>query len=400
MTLLIVTEGSKVGEAGGNDHRNRGNAKQNRRAAKRGHARSLRACLLLSMLWLAVSTTRPLIVIMLTRRSLAMLPVSAAYAQYLVPLPSGFDKYAEPLGIGMEGWPYPAEVRFFALTMLGQAVRMAYMDVRPTGAANGRAVVLLHGKNFDSSYWSGPIAWLTQAGFRVVVPDQIGFNKSSKPDLDYTFEGLSANTVALLDELQLRTVILVGHSTGGMLAVRMATAYPERIEKLVLEDPIGLVDYREFIPPQTTETLVEAERRYTVETYRAFIARYFPRLPAAQYEPFVEWRMRMTRSGEFERYARAAALTYQMIYREPVRDLYRTLPMPVLLFAGSEDRSFPLIQYAPPEARGRLTMIPAAAKSAAAELRQGQLVSVPNVGHVPHLEAPDTFREALMKFVA
>jgi pimeloyl-ACP methyl ester carboxylesterase len=89
-----------------------------------------------------------------------------------------------------------------------------------------------------------------------------------------------------------------------------------------------------------------------------------------------------------------------MIYREPVRDLYRTLPMPVLLFAGSEDRSFPLIQYAPPEARGRLTMIPAAAQSAAAELRQGQLVSVPNVGHVPHLEAPDTFREALMKFVA
>jgi len=332
-----------------------------------------------------------------TRRSLAMLPISAAYAQDFAA--SAPDGYAEPLGIGLEGWPYPAPVAFLPLTMAGQAVRMAFMDIQPA-AANGRAAVLLHGKNFDSSYWSGPIAWLTQAGFRVVVPDQIGFNKSSKPDLDYTFEGLAANTIALLDALELRTVVLIGHSTGGMLAVRIAAAYPQRIEKLVLEDPIGLVDYREFIPPQSTVTLVEAERLYTVETYRAFIARYFPRLPPAQYEPFVAWRMRMTRSGEFERFARAAALTYQMIYRGPVRDLYRTLPMPVLLFAGDQDRSFPLIQYAPPEIRARLPMIPAAARSIVNELPHGQLVAIPDVGHVPHLEARDRFRDALMAFIA
>lgn len=335
---------------------------------------------------------------MFTRRSLAILPIGAAYAQTLAPAVAG--GYAEALGIGMEGWPYPAPVAFLPLTMAGQALRMAYMDIAPAAAANGRAVVLLHGKNFDSSYWSAPIAWLTQAGFRVVVPDQIGFNKSSKPDLDYTFEALAANTMALLDALDLRSVVLVGHSTGGMLAVRIAATYPRRIEKLVLEDPIGLVDYREFIPPQSTGTLVEAERQYTAETYRAFIARYFPRLPPAQYEPFVEWRMRMTSSGEFERYARAAALTYQMIYRGPVRDLYRTLPMPVLLFAGEKDRSFPLIQYAPAERRPDLPMIPAAARSVASELQHGRLVAIPDVGHVPHLEAPETFRDALMNFIA
>jgi len=342
-----------------------------------------------------------------TRRNLTILPIAAtalavtskaACAQS--PARSAPTSYNEPLGIGLEGWPYPASVKFLPLAMAGQAVRMAYMDVAPAGPANGRAAVLLHGKNFDSSYWSAPIGWLTQAGFRVVVPDQIGFNKSSKPDLDYTFEGLAAGTLALLDALALSTVVLIGHSTGGMLAVRFAAAYPQRIEKLVLEDPIGLVDYRAFIPPQSTETLVEAERRYTVETYRAFVAHYFPRLPAAQYEPFVEWRMRMTKSGEFERYARASALTYQMIYRGPVRDLYRVLAMPVLLFAGSEDRSFPLIQYAPAQTRAGLPMIPAAAKSAVAELPHGQLVAVPGVGHVPHLEAPDIFRQALMTFVA
>jgi pimeloyl-ACP methyl ester carboxylesterase len=344
---------------------------------------------------------------MITRRNITLLAAAAlvttggsSRAQTPPSSAAGKDKYAEPLGIGLEGWPYPAPVHFLPLTIEGQPVRMAYMDIAPAGTANGRTAVLLHGKNFDSSYWSAPIGWLTQAGFRVVVPDQIGFNKSSKPDIDYTFEGLAANTVALLDALHLRSIMLMGHSTGGMLAARMAAAHPERIEKLVLEDPIGLVDYREFIPPQTTESLVEAERKHTVESYRAFVAHYFPRLPAAQYEPFVEWRMRMTHSGEFERYARAAALTYQMIYRGPVRDLYRVLQMPVMLTAGDRDQSFPLIQHAPAEKRASLPMIPAAAKSAIAEVPHGQLVTFPGVGHVPHLEAPDEFRQALLKFVA
>jgi hypothetical protein len=60
--------------------------------------------------------------------------------------------YAEPLGIGLEGWPYPYPVQFMPLEVGGQRLRMAFMDVAPTGTPNGRAVVLLHGKNFDSSY--------------------------------------------------------------------------------------------------------------------------------------------------------------------------------------------------------------------------------------------------------
>jgi pimeloyl-ACP methyl ester carboxylesterase len=113
---------------------------------------------------------------------------------------------------------------------------MAFMDVAPTGTPNGRVVVLLHGKNFDSSYWSGTVGALTAAGFRVVVPDQIGLNKSSKPDLDYSFDFLAANTARLLDSLNVRDVDVVGHSTGGMLAVRFARTYAERVKRLVLEE--------------------------------------------------------------------------------------------------------------------------------------------------------------------
>ena len=308
--------------------------------------------------------------------------------------------YTEPLGIGLETWPYPFPVHVLPLVVQGQAVRMAYMDVPPSAAANGRTVLLLHGKNFDSSYWSGPIEALRAAGYRVVVPDQLGFNKSAHPDLAYTFDMLADNTLHLLDTLGIASADVIGHSTGGMLAVRLATRAPARVTRLLLEDPIGLEDYARLVPEQTTQTLTDAEAAQTTATYRAFVARYFPILPPAQYEPFVAWRARIGLSGEFDRYARAVALTYQMIYHDSVRAAYPGLAMPVLLMAGARDRAAPLRQYAAPAVAATMGDMPALAGQACAEVAQCRLVIVPDVGHVPHLEAPDLFRREMLAFLA
>jgi hypothetical protein len=62
-----------------------------------------------------------------------------------------------PLGIGLEGIEYPYPVRYLDLTLEGQPLRMAYMDVTPTVAPNGKTVVLLHGKSFSGDYWGVPI---------------------------------------------------------------------------------------------------------------------------------------------------------------------------------------------------------------------------------------------------
>jgi pimeloyl-ACP methyl ester carboxylesterase len=341
----------------------------------------------------------------LTRRGVMGLSVAVAAdgvmgVQDAVAAPAGPVRPSpEPLGIALEGWPYPGPVSFLPVSMEGQSLRMAYMDFAPTGAANGRAIILLHGKNFDGAYWRGPIDWLRGTGFRVVVPDQIGFNKSAKPDLDYTFEALARNTIALADALSLGRFCVLGHSTGGALAIRMASMVPDRIERLVLEDPIGLVDYRAFVAPQETAVLIAAEHAYTPASYRAFIAHFFPILPQEDYESFVTWRMRVAQSAEFDRFARASALTYQMIYREPVRPLLATLTMPTLLTAGTSDRSAPLVTYATAEARARMPGLHEAARLAMADLHAGRFVSFPGVGHVPHLEAPDHFRQALAAFL-
>ena len=182
----------------------------------------------------------------------------------------------EPLGIALEGWPYPGPVKFLPVLAAGQPVRMAYMDFVPSGPSNGRAIFLLHGKNFDSSYWPGPIGWRRDAGFRAIVPDQVGFNKSAKPDIDYSFEFLATNTMSLADALGLGQITVLGQSMGGMLAVRMASMYPERIQQLMLEDPIGLVDYR-----------LDSSRNRPKSWYRrnAIIRWIVPRL----YRPFLSY---------------------------------------------------------------------------------------------------------------
>lgn len=307
--------------------------------------------------------------------------------------------YTEALGISLEGWPYPHPLHFLSLAMEGQPVRMAYMDVPPSAPPNGRTALLLHGKNFDSSYWAATIFWLAASGWRVVVPDQVGFNKSSKPHIDYHFDALAANTAELLDHLGVGQVDLIGHSTGGMLAVRFTLTFPDRVARLVLEDPIGLEDYRAGIPPQTTETLVEAERRTTTDSYRAFIKRYFPLLPAEDQEPFVAWRMRVALSGEFERFAYATASTYQMIYREPVRSEYHLLRPPVLIVVGGADRSVVLKQYGDPKVTAGMGDFPSLARAACAEVPRCELVVVPQVGHVPHLERPEAFQEHVAGFL-
>src|SRR3954449_5039162 len=166
----------------------------------------------------------------------------------------------EPYGIGLEGFAYPYPVSMLPLVNDGEQVRMAYMDVQPA-TPNGRTVVLLHGRNFPSSYWAPVIATLAGAGYRVVVPDQIGFGKSSKPAADLHFDTLARNTVALMDHLQIANFDIVAHSLGGMLAGRIARASPDRVARLVLAAPIGLEDYRLYVPPTRTETILENEDR-------------------------------------------------------------------------------------------------------------------------------------------
>ena len=131
--------------------------------------------------------------------------------------------------------------------------------------------MLLHGKNFPASYWEPTIRFLTARGYRVIAPDQIGFGKSSKPaHYQYSFQQLASNTDAVLDAAGVTKVSVVGHSMGGMLATRFALMYPERVEKLVLVNPIGLEDWKTVVPYHSVDQWYEQEKKATPESVREY----------------------------------------------------------------------------------------------------------------------------------
>jgi pimeloyl-ACP methyl ester carboxylesterase len=306
----------------------------------------------------------------------------------------------QPLGIALESYPYPYPVHFLPLQIQGQDVRMAYMDAPAAHPANGRTVVMLHGKNFGGYYFGALIRELCAAGYRVIAPDQIGWGKSSKPAIRYSFQLLAANTAHLLDALHVTKAVVLGHSTGGMLAVRFALMYPERVGQLILEDPIGLEDYRTLAPAQSDKTLYDAElQKMDAEEIRAFYAHYFAAPRPDLYEPLADVQIRVTLSGEYPRWAKASALAYQMIYQQPVRYEYRLLKPPTLVVVGEQDHTAPFSKYATPEIRGRMGHIAELARAAAKEIPHGAVVVIPDCGHIPHIERPAEFKKAIFDFL-
>src|SRR5580700_9711630 len=186
----------------------------------------------------------------------------------------------KPGSITYDDVPYPYPVLYLPLTLYGQDVRMAYMDVPPAGTPNSRVVVLFHGMNFGGFYFGGPIDALRKAGFRVVVPDQIGFGRSSKPIIPYNFNDMATNVRKLLASLGINRAAIVGHSMGGMLAARFAATNPEITDRVVLYDPIGLTDVRYSQPwPGAEEAYKVTMSQTQDQLYQASyttIRRYFP----------------------------------------------------------------------------------------------------------------------------
>ena len=301
-----------------------------------------------------------------------------------------------PVGVALEGWDYPYPVHTLQFELEGQLVRMAYMDVKPS-TPNGETVLLFHGKNFGSDYWANTIRVLSEKGYRVVAPDQIGFGRSAKPEMRYTFEMLSANTIKLLDALQVPRTAVIANSMGGMLAVHFVRRHRDRVTRLVLENPLGLEDYRASIPPQTTANLVKLEMAQTAETYRAFVKSYFPNWKP-EYERFVELFARVQKSAEYPRFAHVSALTYQMIYDGPIRDELSKIGVPTLLAIGQQDRTVFGRRFAPPESVKSLGNFPQLGKTAHTEIAGSKLVEFAGVGHVPHLEVPDRFHAEVVQF--
>lgn len=304
--------------------------------------------------------------------------------------------------LAQQGQALPSKysVQFFALQVEKQDLRMAYRDVGPTGTSNGKTVVLLHGKNFSGFYWEPTIEFLTQQGYRVITPDQLGFGASSRPDIHYSFYQMAENTKALLDHLGIGRVCLIAHSMGGMLGVRFTVMYPETVEKLVLENPIGLEDYRKLVPYISLQQQYAAELSQSYEKMRDYQKTYYPGAWKPEYEVYVKDQASVLGTGEYPRDAWSSALTYQMIYEQPVVYELGEIKRPTLLIIGQDDRTVVGKNRLPKELQPVAGQYPELGRKAHEAIKGATLVEVPGCGHIPHIQKPEEFRGALVRFFA
>lgn len=272
----------------------------------------------------------------------------------------------KPVGVNLEAVEYPYPVHTIDLVIQGEPLKMAFMDIKPTNA-NGRTVVLLHGKNFNGAYWDRTAADLSKQGYRVVIPDQIGFGKSSKPHrIQYSFQLLAQNTKAILDTLQIRKISLLGHSMGGMLATRFTLMYPETVEKLILENPIGLEDWKTQIPYQTVESWYADELKQTAEKIRTYQrVNYYSNQWKPEYDRWVNLLAGWTVDVDYPRIAWNAALLYDMIFTQPVCYEFENIQAPTLLIIGQRDRTAVGKNKAPENIRQSLGNYPVLGKTTA-----------------------------------
>jgi pimeloyl-ACP methyl ester carboxylesterase len=242
---------------------------------------------------------------------------------------------------------------------------------------------------------------LSQAGFRVIMPDQVGFGKSSKPQhFQYSFHLLAQNTKRLLDSLGVEKVSVLGHSMGGMLATRFVLMYPERVEKFILENPIGLEDYKVKVPYQSVDALYQNELKQDFEKIKAYQQEsYYGGQWKPEYDKWVAMLAGWTKSPDYPIIAWNAALTAEMIYTQPVVYEFEKIKVPTLLIIGQRDRTALGKALVSEEVKKTLGNYPALGKKTHQAIQHSALVELDNTGHLPHIENFDLFIKPLLQFL-
>jgi len=304
-------------------------------------------------------------------------------------------------GAELEGFDYSYPVRKFEFVSQGEKVHMAYLDIPPgeTSKANDRTVLLLHGKLYCADTWRDTIKALSDQGFRVIAPDQIGFCKSSKPEqYQYSFHQLAGNTRALLQSLGITKSVVAGHSMGGMLATRYALMYPAETELLAMVNPIGLEDWKaEGVPYESIDRAYANELETTAEGIKAYErvvhhdGEWRP-----EFDRWVEMRAGMYLGPGLKSVARSSALTSDMVFTQPVFYEFERLQVPTVLFIGLRDKTA-IANGAQPEVRTRLGNYETMGRAVVARIPNAELVEFDDLAHSPQIQSPARFNQALVK---
>jgi pimeloyl-ACP methyl ester carboxylesterase len=267
-----------------------------------------------------------------------------------------------------------------------QTVEVDGLSIRYLTVGEGQPLVLLHGAGDNALDWRWVMPALA-ASYRVYAPDLPGSPDSARPAGEYSPTFFERFTAGFLDALGIERAVFIGNSLGGLIALRLALSQPARVTALVLVDSAGL---GRAVNPAFTSVNVPGLAEAAMPFWRTPIgacqrawgrtALLFAHPASAPREWIAEQCRLALSSGYLEAHLTVLrALVSPLGQREVLVARLSELEIPTLVLWGARDRVFPESQ----------------AIEAVSHLQEGSLALIPDCGHMPHVECPDHFMDAL-----
>jgi pimeloyl-ACP methyl ester carboxylesterase len=207
------------------------------------------------------------------------------------------------------------------------------MHYETEGPADGPTVVLVHGLGGRAEDWRDLAPILASAGFRVYLPDLVGYGRSEKPPgFSYSIHDEGDIVLGFLDAVGLKQVDLGGWSMGGGIAQHVAFRHPERVRRLMLFDSAGIYQLPNWnVGLFTPRTAAEVDQLYVLlmpnpPSVPGFVARDILRV--SNHRAWIIHR----------------ALATMLTGQDATDSILPQLKMPVLIVWGELDKSTPLSQ--------------------------------------------------------
>lgn len=247
------------------------------------------------------------------------------------------------------------------------------ITVHDTGPSDGPVLLLLHSLGSSAAVWAPILPALVAAGFRTVCPDMRGHGGTPALPGPYTIDALAGDALAVLDQLGLDRVSVIGLSIGGLIAQQLAVAAPDRVAAL------ALIDTALAIPPAALwrERAAAVRAKGMAAIVDSVLARW---LTAAAPAHATESLRAMVLATDPEGYAGCC----EAIGAADLHEQSAGLRLPTVVIVGAKDPATPV----------------ASAEKLRDAIAGARLEVIAGASHVPTAEQPAAVAGALLRFLA
>lgn len=246
-------------------------------------------------------------------------------------------------------------------------------------AGTGDPLVLVHGHPFDRSMWRPQVDHFSRVGWRVIAPDLRGYGDSTVIPGKTTLATFARDVATLLDRLGVDTCVLGGLSMGGQIVMEFHRLFPHRVRGLVLA-----ATFPQAETPEGKKRRHEAADRLLREGMAPYANEVLPKMLAPynvdELPAVAEHVLEMMRTAPP---AGAAAALRGRAERPDYVEMLADIRSPTLVVAGRDDAFTPL----------------ADAELMHERIPNATLAVVERAGHMPNLERPAQFNDALERFL-